>query len=65
MIRKILTQEEKDRRDKRNKSILAFVIGIIMLLSTVGYAFFSFEDRDSNVKKQKIKIGRASCRERV
>ncbi|PIN88760.1 hypothetical protein COU61_03565 [Candidatus Pacearchaeota archaeon CG10_big_fil_rev_8_21_14_0_10_35_13] len=37
----ILTTEEKERKDKRNKVILGTILVFLMLMSTAGYAFFS------------------------
>jgi hypothetical protein len=42
MIRKIMSQEEKDKRDLRNRRIAGIILGLIMLLSTAGYFVFDF-----------------------
>ena len=56
MIRKIETKEEAENRRKRNIRIMSIILGIIMLLSTAGYAFISF-DNSSSETKSKLKFG--------
>jgi len=46
-IRKIISAEEQEAKDKRNKKIIVIVLGIIMLLSSLSYAFLSFEKEDN------------------
>jgi hypothetical protein len=53
MLRKIMTVEEREIKDRRNKRIIGIILGIIMLLSTAGYAFLSFEKED-NPSSRKI-----------
>ena len=43
MIRKIMTQEELDAKDTKNKRLLAIIIGLVMLFGTVASAFFMFD----------------------
>ena len=44
MIRKIMTKEERDKLDTRNKRIVGIVLGIILLISSVGYAFMTLDN---------------------
>ena len=46
-MRKLETQESKNRKDKRNRLIIGVILIGLMLLSTAGYAFFS-SGYDSN-----------------
>jgi hypothetical protein len=41
-MRKILTREEHDKKDIRNKRIIGVILGLIMLLSTAGYLVMDF-----------------------
>jgi hypothetical protein len=47
MIRKIQTEEEKERIQKRNRTIISIVLAFIMLFSTAGYFAFDFADKTS------------------
>lgn len=47
-MRKIISAEEKSKKDKRSKVIISVILGLIMLFSTAGYAFYS---ADSSSKK--------------
>jgi len=40
-MRKILSREVREKKDKRNKTILGVILVIIMVFSTIGYAFYS------------------------
>jgi len=40
-MREILTQEEKEKKQKRNRIIIGIILIAIMALSSAGYAFFS------------------------
>ncbi len=42
-----MSAEEIEAKDKRNKKIIVIVLGLIMLLSSLSYAFLSFEQDDS------------------
>ena len=42
MIRKIMSESEREAKDTRNKRIMGVVLGLIMLLSTAGYFVFDF-----------------------
>lgn len=42
MIRKIMSEAEREAKDIRNKRIMGVVLGLIMLLSTAGYFVFDF-----------------------
>lgn len=48
-MRKILTPGEKEKKDTRNKVIIGLILVGIMVLSTVGYSFFS--GSEEKVKK--------------
>jgi len=50
-MRKIITQEEIEKREKRNKITIGVILVVLMILSTLGYAFFSGE---SEPKTEKI-----------
>lgn len=53
-MRKIETKEEKERKERRKNLILSAILAGILVLSTLGYAFFS---RNENENPQiKIKI---------
>ena len=43
-----MSAEEREAKDKRNKKIIVIVLGLIMLLSSLSYAFLSFEGDNSN-----------------
>lgn len=49
-MKKIITKEEKEKRETRNKVIIGLILVAIMILSTAGYAFFSSPEE----KKEKI-----------
>lgn len=44
MIRKIQTEEEKEKVQRRNRTIISVVLALIMLFSTAGYFAFDFAD---------------------
>ncbi len=46
-MRKILSQEEKDKKTKRNQLIIGMILIGLMLLSTAGYAFINDEETTS------------------
>ena len=50
-MRKIVTQEERKKKDRRNKIIIGTVLVGIMILSTAGYAFFSGERENGSSEK--------------
>ena len=50
MLRKIMSQEELDKKAQRNKMIIGIVLAIIMLFSTAGYFVMDF----SSSKPQSI-----------
>jgi len=45
-MKKILTKEEKGKKDTRNKVIIGVILVILMVLSVVGYSFFSNPEED-------------------
>jgi len=56
-MRKILTQGEKEKKETRNKLIIGLVLVAIMVLSTVGYSFFSgSEDARAEMSYNGIKF---------
>lgn len=50
-IRRILTREDIEKKDRRNKTIIGVVLAVIMLLSTAGYAFFGNPNSENEGKK--------------
>ncbi len=50
-MRKILTQEEREKKESRRKLILGILLAGLMILSTVGFAFLS--GTRSEIKKLK------------
>ncbi len=48
-MRKILTREERERKEMMNRVIVGLVLVVIMILSTIGYSFYY--TGKSNVKK--------------
>lgn len=51
-MRRILTKEEIEKKDKKNKVTISIILVAVMTLSTAGYALFSGE-RTNNSKKVK------------
>jgi hypothetical protein len=51
MIRKIMSKEEIERKDKRNKTIMGIILAVIMLLSTAGYFVMDFSSQKANSVK--------------
>ena len=47
-MRKILSQEEKSKKEKRNQLVIGAVLVLIMVLSTLGYSFIGSEDEEVN-----------------
>ncbi len=45
-MKKILTTEEKNKKSTRNKIIIGVVLAALMVLSVVGYSFFSNLEQD-------------------
>ncbi len=50
-MRKIITKEEIEKKETRNKTIVGVVLVLIMITSTLAYSFFS---GDPEVKREKI-----------
>ena len=46
-LRKIITAEERDRKSKRNMTIISILLASILLLSTAGYFVFDFTNSNS------------------
>jgi len=55
-IRKILSKDEIEKRDRKRKIIISVVLVAIMLFSSAGYAFFS-NDEKTAAKTEKITYG--------
>jgi len=55
MLKKIRTPEDVEREKKRNQRITGFVLMGIMVLSTLGYSFFSGDGNSSGGGKVKEK----------
>lgn len=47
-MRKIISQEEKAKKDKRNQLIVGSVLVLIMVLSVLGYSFGTSDEETSN-----------------
>ena len=54
-VRKIMSKEQIEKRDRKRKIIISLILAAIMLFSSAGYAFFSNED--TNTKTEKITYG--------
>jgi len=50
-MRKIITKEETEKKQKRNKLIVGIILIFTMLFSTIGYAFFNREGFITNQDK--------------
>ncbi|MEK6893164.1 MAG: hypothetical protein AABX07_03080 [Nanoarchaeota archaeon] len=50
-MRRIETQEEKEKRQKRRTRVFGMIMLLIMVISTIGYAFITFQE-DSNGSKK-------------
>src|SRR4030042_3774330 len=50
-MRKIVTSQEKEKKDRRNKILIGIILVILMVLSTAGYAFFSGERENGSSEK--------------
>jgi hypothetical protein len=48
MIRKILSKEEMEKKDHKNKVIMSVVLAVIMLFSTAGYFVMDFSSSKQN-----------------
>jgi len=51
MIKRIITQEEKDKKRKKEQIIWGVILAFLILFSSVGYAFLS---RDDNKTEEEI-----------
>jgi len=47
-MRKILSKKDREKKDSRNKTIVGVILVIIMIFSTLGYAFYSSDDTDED-----------------
>lgn len=52
-MRKIKSQEEMDKKRKRNQIIIGVLLILTMISSTIGFAFFSRDNTTSNINKIK------------
>jgi len=48
MIRKIVSREEREKKEKRNKIVIGLILVGIMVLSTAGFAFFQIRGGTRN-----------------
>lgn len=53
MIKRIETLEDKEKKDKRNKTIIGVILVGLMMFSVAGYAFFGSDTE----KAEKVKFG--------
>lgn len=53
-MRKILSQEEINKKERKNKLIISIVLVLVMLLSTLGYAFFSSDRNNAGTESTKV-----------
>lgn len=54
MIKRIISKEEQEKKHRRNMIVITVILGLIMLLSTLGYSFMSFDNSGSTGKTTKI-----------
>lgn len=52
MIKRIVTKQEMEKRQKRNQIIIGIVLASVMVLSTLGFALQSGSDGDSDENSQ-------------
>jgi hypothetical protein len=50
-MRRIETREEKEKRQKKRTRIFSMIMLFIMIVSTLGYAFITFQEDSDNTKK--------------
>lgn len=50
-MKKLLTREEAEKKDIRNKTILGIILVVLMVLSTAGYAFYQTGETKGNVNR--------------
>jgi len=50
-IRKIISKEDIEKRDRNKKIIISVILAFIMLISSAGYAFFSNDDTTTKTEK--------------
>lgn len=56
-MRKILTKEEIEAKDRRNKFIIGAILVVLMVFSTAGYAFYQGDkENSSKIKYNGIKF---------
>ncbi len=48
-MRKIISQEEKSKKDKRNQIIIGGLLVLVMLFSVLGYSFGTSDEETSNL----------------
>jgi hypothetical protein len=53
-MRKIMTATEKEAKDVRTKRTMAIIVGVIMLVSSAGYAFMGFGGNENSGNSGKI-----------
>src|SRR3972149_796404 len=52
-VRKIVSQAQKEKHEQKKKIIISVVLGLIMLFSTAGYAFFTSEESKQTAAVEK------------
>jgi len=50
MIKRIISQEDRERKKRRNQFIVGGVLAVLMIMSTVGFALFSGEEENTTSK---------------
>ena len=50
-VRKIMTREQIEKRDRKKKVIISVILAVIMLFSSAGYAFFSNDEATTKTEK--------------
>ncbi len=55
-MRKIKTKEQKEKKQARNKTIISSLLVILLLFSTLGYAFYNTSGEKKNIEYKNIKF---------
>ena len=50
MIKRIISQEDREKKKRRNQFIVGGVLAVLMIMSTVGFALFSGEEENTTSK---------------
>lgn len=51
-MKKIINKEERERKENSTKRTLVIIVGVILLLSTLGYSFISFGGKNQENEKE-------------